>query len=287
MPYPNHHACRKVEPSSCMTDDDNWGQQERVHEGKKYLVVRGRLKSTGEWVDQAFRYPKEVWDVDTARNHCKSHDGIVFEPASEEESKQMELERMSVRCEWQLTESKEKKPVLEGYAALFDVPVNMGHFMQQVAHGAFTSSLKDANSDVRATFNHDPNHVLGRRKAGTLQLKEDEKGLRVRITPPDTQFSRDLQESIRRGDIDQMSFAWFTMKDMWEHKDENEPDLRTIIEASLDDGDVAVVTYPACANTSVALCSMERWRKEREAAENPPRMEREQMRMALRLRGAG
>lgn len=72
MPYPNEHACRLVEPSKCMDGDENWGRVTRKsasHNGKEYDVIRGRLKSNGEWVDQAYRYPKETWDADEARGH--------------------------------------------------------------------------------------------------------------------------------------------------------------------------------------------------------------------------
>lgn len=55
-----------------MDGDENWGRVTRKsasHNGKEYDVIRGRLKSNGEWVDQAYRYPKETWDADEARGH--------------------------------------------------------------------------------------------------------------------------------------------------------------------------------------------------------------------------
>lgn len=79
-PYPNEHACRLVEPSRCLKGTENWGQQERKHDGKVYRVIRGVLKTTKKWVDQAFRYPKATWDAGKARSHCKEYEG-TFEAA--------------------------------------------------------------------------------------------------------------------------------------------------------------------------------------------------------------
>ena len=80
--------------------------------------------------------------------------------------------------------------------------------------------------DIRALWNHDANYVLGRNKAGTLELTETNKGLRVRIHPPDTQWARDLTESIRRGDVTQMSFGFVVEKETWSV--EGKEDIRTL-----------------------------------------------------------
>src|SRR4051812_3492156 len=96
-------------------------------------------------------------------------------------------------------------PVIEGYAALFNSPSqDLGGFVETIAPGAFRDAIP--KSDIRALFNHDANFVLGRMKAGTLDVEEDRKGLKIRNTPPDTQWARDLVTSMKRGDVDQMSF---------------------------------------------------------------------------------
>jgi hypothetical protein len=79
MPYPGEHSCRLIEPIKGAPTKRKNGDRE--HNGKKYDVIYQQQK--GKWEDQAFRYPKETWKADEARNHCKSHNGILFEPASD------------------------------------------------------------------------------------------------------------------------------------------------------------------------------------------------------------
>ena len=143
---------------------------------------------------------------------------------------------------------------IAGYAAVFDETTNIGGMFDEVVRkGAFARAIKDGQ-DVRALWNHDPNHVLGRTKAGTLKLEEDKKGLWMEIDPPNTQFAHDLMESMRRGDIDQMSFAFRAVEETWtERKDE--ATLRELKDVDLYD--VSPVTYPAYEGTSVGLRSAE------------------------------
>ena len=106
-------------------------------------------------------------------------------------------------------------PVVTGYAAVFSsLSQDLGGFREQIMPGAFTTSLAN-QPDVRALFNHDPNLVLGRTKAGTLELAEDGTGLQWSATLPDTTVARDLAISVERGDIDQCSFGFYCLEDDW------------------------------------------------------------------------
>ncbi len=143
---------------------------------------------------------------------------------------------------------------LTGHAAVFNKwSEDLGYFREKIDPAAFDKSLKA--DDVRALFNHDPNYVLGRNKAGTLELSTDNKGLKVEIDPPDTQWARDLAVSIGRGDISQMSFGFRTITDEWTHfNDSNKPSDRVLLEARLFD--VSPVTYPAYPQTDVKVRSI-------------------------------
>ncbi|WP_170937153.1 MULTISPECIES: HK97 family phage prohead protease [Rhodomicrobium] len=157
-------------------------------------------------------------------------------------------------------------PMLAGYAAVFDTETDIGGFFRErIARGAFGDAISKASADVHALFNHDSNIVLGRLKAGTLRLAEDAKGLRVEIDPPDTQDVRDLMVKMRRGDIDQMSFA-FTMRGGAQRWDESQdPPVRTIEKVG-ELYDVSVVTRGAYPTTEVGVRSLEEHQQQRRIA---------------------
>ena len=172
------------------------------------------------------------------------------------EKRTFEIEGLEIR------KSKDGKRTIAGHAAVFNRVADGGWFREQVAPGAFKDSL--GVDDVRALWNHDPNHVLGRNKAGTLRLSEDERGLAIEIDPPDTQTARDLVVLIERGDVSQMSFGFQTIKDSWETKD-GDKDIRTLEKVKL--WDVSPVTFPFYKDTDVAVRSHEEWQQVKTADE--------------------
>ena len=143
------------------------------------------------------------------------------------------------------------KKVLEGYASVFDSKTDLGRFDEVIERGAFTRALSESQ-DVRALIDHDSGRIIGRTKNGTLELREDAKGLHSRITLPDTQDGRDLATLIERGDLDAMSFGFTVKGDRWEKQEGR--NTRHISDVDLFD--VSVVAYPAYADTTVAMRSM-------------------------------
>jgi HK97 family phage prohead protease len=146
---------------------------------------------------------------------------------------------------------------IEGHAAVFDSwSETLGGifpFKEKVRKGAFAESI--GRDDIRALFNHDPNYVLGRNRAGTLELVEDDVGLRVRITPPDTSWAKDITTSIRRGDISQMSIGFVVEDDEWSSSDGI--DTRELKKVRLFD--VSPVTFPAYTATDVGVRAMQEY----------------------------
>lgn len=171
----------------------------------------------------------------------------------------MENKKETRTFKFKLEARDDDAPSISGHAAVFNEQADIMGFREQIAPGAFSDSIK--TDDVRALFNHDPNHVLGRNRAGTLKLHEDRKGLAIEVIPPDTQFSKDLMTSIKRGDIDQMSFGFQVIAEEWREGEDGEPDLRTLKEVRLFD--VSPVTFPAYTGTDVAVRSHEAWEKEK------------------------
>ncbi|MEZ4714294.1 MAG: HK97 family phage prohead protease [Caldilineaceae bacterium] len=139
---------------------------------------------------------------------------------------------------------------ITGYAAVFNsLSQVLWGFREKIAPGAFAEALGD---DVRALWNHDTGIVLGRTISGTLRLHEDEKGLRVEIDPPESAVAQ--VESIRRGDVNQMSFGFNTLEDTWD-EDEDGQIIRTLKKVKLFE--VSPVVFPAYTATSVGVRSDE------------------------------
>ena len=159
----------------------------------------------------------------------------------------------------QRAEGETQKPVIIGYAAVFEsLSENLGGFREKIARGAFDDVMSD---DVRATYNHDANIVLGRTASGTLRIALDDKGLRYEIDPPDTQAARDLLVSMNRGDVKESSFRFMVEDDDWTEDDDGRV-VRTIkkFRRLID---VSPVTYPAYPEASAGQRSLDAWKEER------------------------
>jgi len=156
-------------------------------------------------------------------------------------------------------------PNIEGYASVFDSwSEQLGGdapFREKVVKGAFAETIE--KDDIRCLFNHDPNYVLGRNKAGTLELEEDEKGLKVLIKPPKTGWAKDLITSVKRGDISNMSFGFAVELDKWSFGDTG--DVRELLRVKLFD--VSLVTYPAYQATECDIRSVFQAREKQKAEE--------------------
>jgi uncharacterized protein len=162
-----------------------------------------------------------------------------------------EMAKIETRVSTQKFEVREDGDgmTFEGYAAVFNSPSQPLPFTEKIAPGAFRRSLRSRN-DIKILWNHDTGSVLGSTRAGTLTLSEDNYGLRVRATLPNTQLGRDTAELVRRGDIDSMSFGFSVPSggDDWS-ADGTERTLRSVRlhEVSI----VAFPAYEATAGTAL------------------------------------
>lgn len=150
------------------------------------------------------------------------------------------------------TVTDDEKRTVEGYALLFDTPSDGLSFTEIIERGALDGVLE--KSDVFATLNHDVYRgILGRwnKKEGSLHLEIDQKGLKYRFEAPKTALGDEILENIRRGEINESSFAFTVQKDTWE-KQENGQWKRSIqkIEQLYD---VSPVYSAAYSKTSVYM----------------------------------
>ena len=167
-------------------------------------------------------------------------------------SAQPEVERRYYKTELRVAANVEQRQHIDGYAAVFNSPseeiFHVKGWREIIRPGAFSKAIK--SDDVRALINHKDDRLIGRVSNGTLQLDEDEKGLRSRIYPPDTTDGRDILALIRGGYMTQMSFG-FTLDDDGERIDQQNK-LREILSVKRL-YDVSVVTLPAYPDTEVGL----------------------------------
>lgn len=158
-----------------------------------------------------------------------------------------------------------KGRMLVGYAARFNVEAIIGGYMREkIRPGAFREVLKTA--DCRCLAQHDDALVLGRAKAGTLRLTEDDVGLRYECDLPDTQAGRDMAVTVARGDISGSSFQFAVGEQLWNFSDDPaQLDSREIIRVS-QLWDVGPVTFPAYDEADVAVRSVETGKRARDEA---------------------
>lgn len=146
-----------------------------------------------------------------------------------------------------ITREAENELFIEGYFSVFNTNYDLwAGASESVAPGAFANTL---GGDIRALIDHETRLVLGRNKAGTLELREDTHGLwgRIRINPNDVD-AMNLYERVKRGDVDQCSFGFEIVKEDTEIRDDGSVHW-TIREVKLYE--VSVVTFPAYEETSV------------------------------------
>jgi len=139
---------------------------------------------------------------------------------------------------------------VSGYAAVYnEVATIGGQFREKIAPGAFRYAKF---RDTVLNINHAGLPLARTRNGtGTLDIIADEKGLfmQTELDPSDPQ-AQTIISKLRRGDISQMSFAFWVRDQEWD--DSGELPLRIITQID-EVSDVSLVTRPAYRGTSVGL----------------------------------
>ena len=126
-------------------------------------------------------------------------------------------------------------------------------FYEVIAPGAAKHFLATGPS-VKMLRNHNTDYPLGNTKSGTLTLTETNDGVYVDCTLPDTTYARDLAISIKRGDVEGMSFRFANAIASWTTTEDGNR-LRIVEQLAFDE--VSPATFPAYPDTSVAMRSLE------------------------------
>ena len=161
--------------------------------------------------------------------------------------------------------AQDSEYVIEGVAIVFNEPTTiyeLGGFSytEKIAPEAVDNAIARGD-DVRCLVNHDPNIILGRSIANTVEYWKEPGGLRFRCQlDPEISLHRDYWRMVQRGDINQCSFR-FSIDDEIEEIIDGEA-YYTITDMHLYD--VSVVVYPAYANTAADARSAEPDKGERD-----------------------
>lgn len=91
-PYLNEHAC----PQSSL-EFKTMRSGNRIHDGKRYRVLFGKVKDSNKWIEASYRYPKSIWSAAEARAHCRLHKGLAFEAAVAKTTEESETEGFNVK----------------------------------------------------------------------------------------------------------------------------------------------------------------------------------------------
>lgn len=224
--------------------DDLEGAEEPTHEMPDGTIMEGE-----EHEEEEAEELEEDVDEDEEEEESAYHEDEEDEEKGLWDKKDT-TEKRFFKVETRVS-SKGKKNIVEGHAAVFgDLSEDLGGFREKILPGAFDNVLGD---DVRAFFNHDPNFLLARSSSGTLKLGVDKKGLKYSFEVPDTSAGRDLLVSMKRGDINQSSFAFTVEKDSWKDGEKG-MEIRTIEKVGrlFDVSPVSIPAYPTANDLSIA-----------------------------------
>lgn len=149
----------------------------------------------------------------------------------------------------------------------YDMEDAFGSYTEVVRSGAFSKTLSEG-ADVGLNLNHQ-GLFLARTKSGTLKLTEDDKGLFAEASlDASSPLVQTVRSAIDRGDLAAMSFAFKVTRQAWSP----DYDHRTILECSLNHGDISLVNHPANSATdgTVALVARQVRHHARPERPQPP-----------------
>lgn len=167
--------------------------------------------------------------------------------------------KTELRHSFEIRAAEGEKFVLEGravsYGKISSSQIIAG-VRERIMPGAFRDSLA-SGQDVKALLNHNSATLpLGRTANGTLQLSDSPDGLDIKVQlDRANSMHRDVYASVKRGDLNEMSFAFTCDADdiTDETYDGQRCAVRNVRKAKLFD--VSVVTTPFYGNNATAVAA--------------------------------
>lgn len=126
-------------------------------------------------------------------------------------------------------------------------------FKEKISKGAFQRALNKGNT-IDFLAEHDNKMLLATTANNSLELFEDEEGLKMRAKISDTTYGRDIYTLMKDGVIRNMSFGFKTVSDKWRKLPDG------IFERTVDDlnlFEVSAVRNPAYPQSTISARGIE------------------------------
>lgn len=128
-----------------------------------------------------------------------------------------------------------------------DIPDNEpDQFVEIIQPGVFTDALQNADF-VDFLYEHEPDKYLASTREGTLQLSEDNIGLKMSADIQPTSWGKDAFTLIKSGAIAGMSFGFIVLDDNWDLS--GQMPVRTVTKLQLFE--VSAVRFPAYPSSTI------------------------------------
>lgn len=142
--------------------------------------------------------------------------------------------------------------VVQGYVnetgALSNILGTAKKFREKIAKGAFRNAIENRTKEIDFLAEHNNSKILASTRNGSLELREDDRGLFMSATIAATSWGQDYYELISNGLVSSMSFGFRALKDSWSHA--NGMAVRTVKQLELFE--VSVVKDPAYSQSAIS-----------------------------------
>ena len=156
----------------------------------------------------------------------------------------------------EIREEQDGKKVVEGYATTFDQEYRLwGDERYQVFESVDRHAFDNADmADVIMQYDHE-GRVFARKSNGTLDIRTDEHGLKIRADLGGTDIGRQLYQEIKGGYTTKMSFG-FTVKKTERREERDEQTGNITVHRKITEikklYDVSAVSLPANDATEIS-----------------------------------
>ena len=157
------------------------------------------------------------------------------------------------------TRDENNEKIVDGYATVFNEEYTLYSYAGYEVRESFDPAAFDETdmSDVIMQYDHE-GRVFARGSNGTLTVKPDQHGLRIRADLGGTEIGRDLYEEIEGGYTNRMSFGFTVAKDSRTEDRDDENKVITITRTITGISklwDVSAVSIPANDGTEISARS--------------------------------